>query len=336
MIIDKFIDYICSFSPVQLILFVTLFVLCGSVPIVYVIAAIAGVEYVSFLLFISIVLPLILTPVTLLILIRLTRKLSYFKKDLAREIEKNKAKDILLFEQARFALMGEMLANISHQWKQPLNTISLAVVNLKFSDQDRETQEKSYETIEKNVNYLASTINDFMSFFDRRDKDKNKPLQSIVQEVFSIIEANVKSKNISLEVVLEEQDKDIEIASSISQVLINLINNARDALSLADSKRIQLVFTLKRNGLEICCSDSGSGVAPEIQEQIFDPYFTTKEKSLGTGIGLYMSKQIVTKIFDGTITVVTPREDGFVTSFVIFLPYSDKCKKRRAVYDTKH
>jgi uncharacterized membrane protein YdjX (TVP38/TMEM64 family) len=112
---DKIISYISSLTPIRLIFFVTFFVLSGSIPIVYLSACIAGVEYTNFLLEISIGLPLVLTPVTISILISLTTKLQYFQKHLAQEIEKNKLKDIMLFEQARFVLMGEMLANISHQ-----------------------------------------------------------------------------------------------------------------------------------------------------------------------------------------------------------------------------
>jgi C4-dicarboxylate-specific signal transduction histidine kinase len=123
------------------------------------------------------------------------------------------------------------------------------------------------------------------------------------------------------------------VASSISQVILNLVNNAKDALIDIENKRVIVNFSVSEKGLEIECCDSGKGVELELQEKIFMPYFTTKQRSKGTGIGLYMSKEIVTKIFEGEIRV-SQREYSRKASrklkscFYILLPYSDKCQKR--------
>ena len=323
MIIDKIISYIASLSSIKLVVFATFFVLLGSIPIVYIAAIIGDVEYTKFLLAISVFLPLILTPMVTMLLIRLTTNLKYFQGYLASEIEKNQEKDLMMFEQARFVLMGEMLANISHQWKQPLNTINLSILNLKMAAGADSKDEKYFNIIEDNVNYLATTIDDFMSFFDKRDSMGMQDLCSIVTEVESIINTHIKNKNISLEIEYNFECQTIEIASSISQVILNLLNNAKDALLKVEGERsIKIEFLKHENFLQIIITDNGIGIEEDIQEKIFNPYFTTKEKKQGTGIGLYMSKQIVNKVFDAEIKVMSKERE---TSFAIEIPYGEKC-----------
>ena len=328
MLLDKTIHYIAASSPVKIILLTTLFVLSSSIPIVYIFSYLFGEEYSRFLFYISVFLPLILTPVTISLLIRLTTRLAYVKKYLHDEIEKNKEKDIILFEQARFVLMGEMMANISHQWKQPLNTINLALLDMKLSNP--ESKNNNYDIIENNVNYLASTIDDFISFFDKRSHFEVKTLDAVKKEIHSIVDAHVMSKNIDLEVVIDEHYAKLSIASSISQVVLNLINNSKDALESIPLKRIQVKFRVTQSGLEIECCDSGCGIERSIKDKIFAPYFTTKNKKRGTGIGLYMSKEIICKIFDGKITCHSEGNSDFVklpmkTCFLISIPYSKNC-----------
>ena len=336
MLIDKLVHFIMESSQRRLIVLSTFFVLAGSIPLVYAGAWFASVRYSLFLFELSIVLPLILTPVTILIIFRLTVKMKHFKEHLDKEIELNKSKDIILFEQARFVLMGEMMANISHQWKQPLNTINLALFNMKMSTIGLEKEDRNFEIIEENVNYMAATINDFMSFFDKRSNTEMKSIDELVHEIESVIGGSVRSKGIVLEMVVDENFSKIKVASSISQVILNLINNAKDALQESQTKLIRVLFLSNEYGLEIECCDEGHGIALELQEKIFDPYFTTKEKTQGTGIGLYMSKEIVDKVFQGKINICSrncsrstkyPMEHENKTCFFVALPYSDTCIK---------
>jgi len=322
MLIDKVIQYISLSSPRKIILLSTLFVVVGSVPMVYMFSYLFGEPYSKFLLYISVLLPLILTPVTISLLIRLTTRLAHVKQYLEEEIQNNKEKDIILFEQARFVLIGEMMANISHQWKQPLNTINLALLNMKFSNLDIDS--KNYDIIEDNVNYLASTIDDFISFFDKRTHSEMKSLDAIAREIHSIIDAHISNKKIELKIEIDESFSKIEVASSLSQVVLNLINNAKDALASAEVREINVRFIVKESGLQIACCDTGCGIEEKIQERIFAPYFTTKEKTQGTGIGLYMSKEIIHKFFDGKITFESKRGEG--TCFHIMIPLSNKCE----------
>ncbi len=321
--LNKFNQIIATVSNTKIIFLGTLFVLVGSIPIVYLSSLFSGVEYNGFLLSMSILLPLLLTPLTLSFVIKLTMNLKQVKEHLASEIEKNKVKDVLIHEQARFALMGEMLANISHQWKQPLNTINLAVVNARFSQEDENNREKNFDIIEENVNHLASTINDFMSYFDKRKHSEVRELTSIVTEIKSI--ANTTLQNAGVELIIEMDDKNrkIKIASSISQILLNLINNAKDALSdVEGSKEIRVTFVVKEKELLINCCDNGSGIDSAIKEQIFNPYFTTKSQSKGTGIGLYMSRQITDKFFNGEISV---DDSNGQTCFKVSVPFGKNC-----------
>lgn len=328
--LERVVDYIIAATPKKLIILGTIIVLFASIPTVCILSCLAGVEYTFFILILSIVLPLLLTPITLFIFIRLTTRLAYFQSHLNAEIEKNKAKDLILFEQTRFALMGEMLANISHQWKQPLNTISLATLNLQMLCSEQSQHKRYFEIIESNINHLAATIDDFSSFFDKRDAKSNKSLTQIVREIESIVEANIKSSAITLEMQISKSAHGVKIASSISQVLINLINNAKDALEGCEQKKILLEFFADTKGVEIFCSDTGSGIDAEIKERIFDPYFSTKDRSEGTGIGLYMSKQIINKIFDGTLELVNEPKEGYTTSFRLSLSYTKSCQNKES------
>lgn len=329
-IVDKLIDIISSSTPKKIIFFTTIFVLVGSVPLVYFTTLLFGVLYTNFLLILSILLPLLLTPITIALLIKLTKNLSYFKLALAEEIEKNKTKDLMLFEQARFVLMGEIIQNLSHQWKQPLNTINLAILNVRMDSKFPIESEKYFDIMESNVGYLAATIDDFMSFFDKRTYLELKPLDVIIKEVKSIIAVHVQNKKIELSIEIEPNLDDICVASSISQVLLNLINNSKDALLEQEGeKKIALHFYEDATHLHISCSDNGKGITKENQEKIFQPYFTTKSKTQGTGIGLYMSKQIMQKIFYGDLVLKSSTPSK--TSFVVSLPYGKNCQHKGSV-----
>jgi len=322
--LHKLNHYIQNVSTPKVIFLGTLLVLAGSIPIVYLASIVGNVEYNGFLLSISIVLPLLLAPVAISFVIKLTMNLEHVKKHLAQEIEQNKEKDILLYEQARFALMGEMLANISHQWKQPLNTINLAVIDAKLNSADAKHREEDFDIIEENVNYLANTINDFMSYFDKRTHSEVRNLEEIVTEIKSIAGDNVKHAGVDFSIDIHTKNIKIKIASSISQIILNLINNAKDALtnSSNDKKEISVTFVAQKEKLLISCCDNGSGVCNTIKEQIFNPYFTTKEQSQGTGIGLYMSRQITDKFFNGEL-LLEQQDKG--TCFKVIIPYGVNC-----------
>ncbi|PHS58752.1 MAG: hypothetical protein COB17_02055 [Sulfurimonas sp.] len=321
--INKLITHISKCKFVNIIFITTAIVAFVSIPLVYVLAYIANYEYTDFLLAISIFLPVIITPITLFMVAGFFKHLQYYKINLEEEIDKNKKKDILLFEQARFVLMGEMMANISHQWKQPLNNMSLAIVSTRLSSNSPQELEKNFDIMEDNINYLSTTINDFLLFFDKKTPDETRTAQNIIDEIRSIMQSQIESMDIKLSINIDKKLKNIEITSVISQVLLNLLNNAKDAMDdNIKNKEIILYFEVLKDGFGISCCDNGAGITKEIAEKIFDPYFTTKEKKQGTGIGLYMSKQIINKVFDGTIVLDTNTKH---TCFRIKIPCSKNC-----------
>lgn len=331
-LIDRLVSKISYYSPTSLTIIATFVVLLLSIGSVYLLSLVAQERYTFFIFILSVILPLMLTPLIVSLLLRSTKYLKYYKEHLHQEIESCREKDLILFEQARFALMGEMLANISHQWKQPLNTINLAIISSKTSTEITPTMERYFDIMEDNVNYLANTIDDFMSFFDKKIYSEIRPLEDIIREVQSIMGVHIKNNRIVCDIQREYTLGEIKIASSISQVILNLINNAKDAFAKdALEKKIHLKFVINANSVEIICCDNGEGVAPEIKERIFDPYFTTKSKTQGTGIGLYMSRQIIQKVFGGEIEV-NPKNrqklQGMSTCFYIKLPYSKNCVRK--------
>ena len=320
--LDRIVNFISGCQAKNVVGMATLLTITGSVPTVYFFSILFQKEYTDFLLMISIVLPILLTPLVGILVVVFSRNLQYYKEHLAQETLKNKKNDILLFEQARFVLMGEMMANISHQWKQPLNNVGLAIVATKLTD-SAEQRERNFDIMEENISYLSNTINDFLSFFDQKTPSETRSIGNILDEVESIMSAQIKSKGINLSINIDNKLKSIEITSAISQVLLNLLNNAKDAIDVKkDYKEIILYFKAQTNGFEIRCCDNGTGIDKSIASKIFDPYFTTKTKSQGTGIGMYMSKEIVTKVFNGTIVL---DESTKHTCFKISIPCSANC-----------
>lgn len=333
--LGKLTERLSNYSTLRVIVIGTLFVLGGSIPLVYFFALAFNVEYTMFFFLLSIFLPLLLSPTTLFLFIKMTRYLSYFKKHLDQEIENNKKKDILIHEQARFALMGEMIANISHQWKQPLNTMGLSIVKARTSKE--KDLDQCFDIVEDNIRYLASTIDDFISFFDKRTDTEVRDINEVLKEINSITSSYIQDKEIKIIIDMDYVCNKIVISSSISQVLLNLVNNSVDAFEkMKKSKKIALKFICNENSFTILCFDNGTGIKDDIVEKIYAPYFTTKDKKQGTGIGLYMSKQIVNKFFDGSIKVLPKHEflKGFEdmnTCFKISIPYSQNCMMKETI-----
>ena len=325
-VMNKYSDKLSSYSSFSVIMLVTISVVLSSVPLVYALVTLFCVEYTKTIFIMSILAPSLMVPPTIYIILKLSKHLKYFKDELEKEVVKNKDKDIILFEQARFILMGEMMANISHQWKQPLNTINLAILSSKTSNMDSNILEKNFTIMEDNVHYLASTIDNFMSFFDKKTHTEIRNLDNIIEEVSSIIQVQMDNKNISLDIEIDRSYGEVSLASSISQVILNLLNNAKDALEKQKDKKVNIKFISKEDSFMIVCKDNGEGIAPEIKDKIFNPYFTTKMKTQGTGIGLYMSKEIIQKVFLGDIAVTSADKE---TQFSIVLPYSQNCILRK-------
>ncbi|MEJ2501501.1 MAG: HAMP domain-containing sensor histidine kinase, partial [Campylobacterales bacterium] len=215
-------------------------------------------------------------------------------------------------------------------WRQPLNTINLTLLSTKLAQAterlDDETLENAFDTIEQNTLYLSDTIEDFRSFFQNKTPTKVLPLQQIIYELNSIITPTLQAKNIQLEMHWDDDlIHRLEMATAISQVLLNLINNAKEALEPLhqEHKQIALEISTSDEHITVAVTDNGPGIDAAIQPKIFDPYFSTKGQLKGSGIGLHMSRQIIQKIFHGSIDMHSVPQK---TRFTLALPYSDYCK----------
>lgn len=226
------------------------------------------------------------------------------------ELEKGKQKDILLHNQSRFASMGEMIGNIAHQWRQPLNALSITIQKMQryyeLGRLDEETLHKSIEKSTKLIQKMSSTIDDFMGFF-REDKVKIEfDINEAIDETLSLLEASIKNNFIQLEFHKSPLPTSIEgYKGEFTQVILNIISNAKDALKQNDISNPTIIIKVVKEDdfVSIFIEDNAGGVPNEIIQKIFDPYFTTKEDGKGTGIGLYMSKIIVENNMGGTLQV---------------------------------
>jgi len=251
---------------------------------------------------------------------KLNKQLEQKIKD---EIKKQKAQEEILIHQSRSAEIGEMINNIAHQWRQPLNNLSLTIQNISFTYQSGIlTQEELDKTIDKSkkiIKTMSNTIDTFRDFFE---PNKNKVLFKIehsIDNTLEILSSTLRFHNIEL---IKEIIDDVEIydfENELSQVLLNIITNAKDALVSNKIEKPTIKITISKifNNLIVKIKDNANGVDEEIIDKIFEPYFTTKGKDQGTGIGLYMSKLIIEKNMHGKIEVTNDKEGAV---FRITLP----------------
>ena len=242
-------------------------------------------------------------------------KLRYLHKELQRlnqdlegrivdALDKNIKQQELMQQQSKLASMGEMIGAIAHQWRQPLNELGLSIQNLKYDYKANIIDDKFIkEFIDENkkiIMFMSNTIDDFRSFF-RVDKDKqNFKVKEVTKSVISMLNAQLKSNNITLNIKGEEFIYN-GFKSEYQQVVLNIINNAKDILILNKIKNPKIDIELKKN--QIIISDNGGGIPPDIIDRVFEPYFTTKEQGKGTGMGLYLSKMIIENNMNGDLNI---------------------------------
>ncbi|MDF1879856.1 hypothetical protein JHD50_00835 [Sulfurimonas sp. MAG313] len=241
------------------------------------------------------------------------------------EVDKNRRKDQQMLEQSRFAQMGEMISMIAHQWRQPLASISATTgamsLHLQLEEFNQKYIEDRIEKVNTYTQYLSTTITDFRNFF-KPDKEKTMTsLNDIVLGSLKIIGTSIESDGISVETFLESKIEFLSYPNELKQVLLNILKNAQDVFTENSIKSPCICITTKNieNEVELCISDNAGGIDEKRIAYIFDPYFTTKEKKDGTGLGLYMSKLIVEDHCDGSIQVRNV-DDG--ACFTLTLPLS--------------
>ncbi|WP_421716737.1 transporter substrate-binding domain-containing protein [Arcobacter arenosus] len=255
---------------------------------------------------------------------------SNLEKRVIEEIKKNEINTQRLVQQSRLAQMGEMISMIAHQWRQPLSAISATTNNLilkmMISDEvDKKYFDNELKLITEYSQHLSSTIDDFRNFF-KTDKEKVCfKLNQVINKSLYLINTALDSNGIKLEKHLDETIEIYSYPSELQQVILNILKNAEDALNENTNikdKQITVITYKKDNSKAIIeIIDNAGGISNEVKEKIFDPYFSTKTKKDGTGLGLYMSKIIINEHCNGRL-FVSNANDG--ANFQIELPLYKK------------
>ena len=224
------------------------------------------------------------------------------------EVAKNREKDIMLIQQNRQAAMGDLLEHIAHQWKQPLTVVSLLIQNLWNAYACSElAAEKIQDTIHKTTDlleHMAQTIEVFRDFY-RPDKEKTVfSISDSVDNALAFISPALKYQSIAVELDVDPDLLATGYPREYIQVLLNVLSNARDALRERNSEKPKIMIKgiAEGNRAVVTISDNAGGIPESIVSSIFDLYVTTKEVSGGTGIGLHMSKNIIEKNMNGSLT----------------------------------
>jgi len=246
------------------------------------------------------------------------------EKRVQEEIEKNKQKQKVMFWQSRLASLGQMLANIAHQWRQPLTELNLTLFNIKKSalqNQNLEVQE-FYSQSKEIIKNMSNTIDDFTNFFNPAKEKKLFFLTDSINEAIQISERIIKEQYIFIKTNFEEIQI-VGISNELTQIIINLIQNSKDAFinNQIEQREIKIVSKIENNNVIIQFFDNARGIKNENSERVFEPYFTTKHTSSGTGLGLFMSKMICEQAFDGSIEF---QNNHFGVTFTLTFPYKNR------------
>jgi len=235
--------------------------------------------------------------------------MSYFIKRIFVNYKRNvKQRDSQLAEQSKLAAMGEMIGNIAHQWRQPLSVISTASTGMKLQKELKILEDKEFyklcDAINNNAQYLSTTIDDFRNFIKG---DRNKVsfnLSDTINSFLHLVEGSIKGHDIHIKMNVDNKINLYGYPSELIQCFINIFNNAKDAFPNDIQKKYIFISTFKeKENIQIIIKDNAGGITQDIIEHIFEPYFTTKHKSQGTGLGLSMSHNLIVNGMNGKITI---------------------------------
>ena len=231
------------------------------------------------------------------------------EKERLQAMEDLVAQERLLIAQGRFAAMGEMIGNIAHQWRQPLNTLGLIIqefpVYYKMDKLDLQYLEKSVSTAMKIISSMSHTIDDFRDFLKPDKEGVRFRVSEALQKSVSLVEQSFQIMGLQIQIVVDEEVPIEGCLNEYAQVALNILINAKDALLERKTEHPRIVLRLfsDRGKTVLTVTDNAGGIPDAIIDKIFDPYFTTKEPDKGTGIGLYMSKAIIERKMGGKLTV---------------------------------
>ena len=222
------------------------------------------------------------------------------------DLTKQKQQEKLIHEQAKLVSMGEMIGNIAHQWRQPLSIISTSATGLKLQQQYNTLTDEQFikacDTINDNAQYLSKTIDDFRDFIKGDRKKVQFNLQKNIESFLHLVEGTIKNNYINIITDIDDKIMINAYPNELVQCFINIFNNSKDALNKTnDDKYIFISTERKINKVYIKFKDNGGGIPIAVMQHIFEPYFTTKHKSVGTGLGLHMTYNLIVEGMNGMI-----------------------------------
>jgi len=235
------------------------------------------------------------------------------------EIKQRLEQEQILIQQSKLAAMGEMIGNIAHQWRQPISQISAILMNMKVTyDFNKFTQEYMNVKISEANNltaYMSQTIDDFQNFFKPQGEQELFSIEKACQESYFIVASSLKYHDINIEFNCIQDTEVYGYKNEYSQVILNVLSNAKDILleRKIENPYIKVEIKAGNNCAIVKIEDNGGGVEEGNLEKIFEPYFTTRHKTQGTGIGLYMSKIIIEKNMKGYINAKNNNQGAIFT-----------------------
>jgi len=241
-----------------------------------------------------------------------------------KEVEKNKEQQFHMLQQNRLSLKGEMISMIAHQWKQPLNNLSLINQMLIFQYEAGKLDDKAIKEFDnestKQIKQMSQTISDFTNFFSPEVNMKEFYLKEVVQKSLDFLRPILVKENIDIYIKMECETGILiqGFPNELGQMIINILNNAKDVLieRNIENPKIWVAGERIQNQIHLSIEDNGGGIPLNVINKIFDPYFSTKAKN-GTGLGLYMSKMIIEEHMDGKL-LVSNTENGAKFEIILF------------------
>lgn len=242
------------------------------------------------------------------------------------EVEKQREKEKLLIQQSKLAALGEMIGNIAHQWRQPISAVSTIMMNIKWTaiskGVPKDFIDDKIKEANEQLNYMSQTIDDFRNFFKPDKQKENFDVKIETQKAYKIVEATLKNSHIDLQIFTSSVYKVYGYPNEFSQVILNLLSNAKDVIIEREIKEPRIEINLYQNKNNIYCeiSDNAGGIKEENMQKVFEPYFTTKDSN-GTGIGLYIAKEIIEKHMNGKLQI---KNTKLGAKFIIMIPAVEK------------
>jgi signal transduction histidine kinase len=225
------------------------------------------------------------------------------------EVTKNRKKDLQLLNQAKMISVGETLNNIAHQWRQPLSVITTSASGLKLQKEIGNLNDEDLDNFINHIvtqaNYLSNTIESFKGFIDEEAGSLHKIcIQDKIEDSLKLVQSGYTSEHIKIYKNFSEEKMYLNtINGEFTQIILNLLNNAKDSIKIANRKDKFVIISIfkKNDNCIILVEDTGTGIDKNILNKIFEPYFTTKHKSMGTGIGLYISYETIINKYKGNL-----------------------------------